>query len=757
MPPPPTSEPPASAFVGNDYAQSPQSFTSEGRLGVPRFKHSLDTTPEGSSSDDDDDEADELHGFEQEETAQPRSQLLAHEIETPVLLSLSQGETSPGSTLNFQEVETPALLELSEASRADLNEESRNADSTKPSSGLPPGLPKSTPDRSGRPPLPPSPAPSLDDFRRPQLPLSPAPSLKDFKAIPTRPISPAPSLEAFKAVLPRPTSAGVAPPPRPQKPSVELTKKHLAALGLKRAESSSSSLAVLDKSDQDAVEDAIGQKPRPQLTTAPAIPSRSSIIYKSPPLSSAQSSMSHSIALEGAAPEPGVMVIRRASEKASDPKQQPAPNEDVPLQQQQRQQQVQQDLWDAAKKAGLTTPRIFAGKMHLEVVTGRELVDFLLAADRAATRSDATALCTRLLVEDGWLSPLSAQDDDDTFNDDHVSYYEFRRPTEAERESRHLARQARLTSKALTLLQPGRILCKQGFLFAAANPSHEPARFGDLKRYQAFLFSDLLVLGETIDEARERDDALEEVRRTVESTKSRVAGAQYNAYDGMWSIDGSPVGCAVDSDSPHHALRGGAVKLAVWFDTANTLLRVTVLEARGLPAASLGGVNPYIKTYVRPDEHKLTKRKTKVARKTTNPVYGESFPVPVVKEDLQKKILEVVSEAEPFRQAHNSPHCSHEHKLCLQAAWDYERAGKNTELCSCTIPLLDIPMDVKITERDSSARWWALDKLPGKQRLEAARVQRAPMQVHGKLQPDSLRMCWRMGQYSLNCPTPTTT
>ena len=70
----------------------------------------------------------------------------------------------------------------------------------------------------------------------------------------------------------------------------------------------------------------------------------------------------------------------------------------------------------------------------------------------------------------------------------------------------------------------------------------------------------------------------------------------------------------------------GRIKVGIWFK--NNILFTRVVKAKGLAATKSGGVSdPYVKTYLLPDRTKVTKRKTAIERKTTNPEYDETLKV----------------------------------------------------------------------------------------------------------------------------------
>ena len=70
----------------------------------------------------------------------------------------------------------------------------------------------------------------------------------------------------------------------------------------------------------------------------------------------------------------------------------------------------------------------------------------------------------------------------------------------------------------------------------------------------------------------------------------------------------------------------GEVLVGVYYK--NGQLHIQVERATGLAAADSNGYsNPYIKTYLLPDEEKQTKQKTSVKKKTLDPVYNETLKV----------------------------------------------------------------------------------------------------------------------------------
>ncbi|XP_023613936.1 phosphatidylinositol 4-phosphate 3-kinase C2 domain-containing subunit alpha isoform X3 [Myotis lucifugus] len=73
--------------------------------------------------------------------------------------------------------------------------------------------------------------------------------------------------------------------------------------------------------------------------------------------------------------------------------------------------------------------------------------------------------------------------------------------------------------------------------------------------------------------------------------------------------------------SPTPGQIGGSVKLSVSY--RNNTLFIMVMHIKDLVTEDGADPNPYVKTYLLPDPHKTSKRKTKISRKTRNPTFNE--------------------------------------------------------------------------------------------------------------------------------------
>uniref|UniRef100_A0A4W5JPV3 Phosphatidylinositol-4-phosphate 3-kinase catalytic subunit type 2 alpha n=1 Tax=Hucho hucho TaxID=62062 RepID=A0A4W5JPV3_9TELE len=81
--------------------------------------------------------------------------------------------------------------------------------------------------------------------------------------------------------------------------------------------------------------------------------------------------------------------------------------------------------------------------------------------------------------------------------------------------------------------------------------------------------------------------------------------------------------CSADAPplSPTSGRVEGEVKLSVSY--RNNTLFIMVMHIRDLVSTEGTDPNPYVKTYLLPDPHKTSKRKTKISRKTRNPTFNE--------------------------------------------------------------------------------------------------------------------------------------
>ncbi|XP_012581098.1 PREDICTED: phosphatidylinositol 4-phosphate 3-kinase C2 domain-containing subunit alpha isoform X3 [Condylura cristata] len=102
--------------------------------------------------------------------------------------------------------------------------------------------------------------------------------------------------------------------------------------------------------------------------------------------------------------------------------------------------------------------------------------------------------------------------------------------------------------------------------------------------------------------------------------------------------------------SPTPGQIGGAVKLSVSY--RNGTLFIMVMHIKDLVTEDGADPNPYVKTYLLPDTHKTSKRKTKITRKTRNPTFNEMLVYSgYSKETLRKRELQLsVLSAESLRE-----------------------------------------------------------------------------------------------------------
>lgn len=106
----------------------------------------------------------------------------------------------------------------------------------------------------------------------------------------------------------------------------------------------------------------------------------------------------------------------------------------------------------------------------------------------------------------------------------------------------------------------------------------------------------------------------------------------------------------VGSFSPAQGQIGGAVKLSISY--RNGTLFIMVMHIKDLVTEDGADPNPYVKTYLLPDTHKTSKRKTKISRKTRNPTFNEMLVYSgYSKESLRQRELQLsVLSAESLRE-----------------------------------------------------------------------------------------------------------
>ncbi|XP_063294346.1 phosphatidylinositol 4-phosphate 3-kinase C2 domain-containing subunit alpha [Pelobates fuscus] len=102
--------------------------------------------------------------------------------------------------------------------------------------------------------------------------------------------------------------------------------------------------------------------------------------------------------------------------------------------------------------------------------------------------------------------------------------------------------------------------------------------------------------------------------------------------------------------SPSSGKIEGEVKLSISY--RNGTLFVMVMHIKDLVTEDNNDPNPYVKTYLLPDPHKTSKRKTKIARKTCNPTFNEMLVYSGYNKDTlkQRELQLSVLSAESLRE-----------------------------------------------------------------------------------------------------------
>uniref|UniRef100_A0A6J0UZG8 Double C2-like domain-containing protein beta isoform X2 n=1 Tax=Pogona vitticeps TaxID=103695 RepID=A0A6J0UZG8_9SAUR len=86
----------------------------------------------------------------------------------------------------------------------------------------------------------------------------------------------------------------------------------------------------------------------------------------------------------------------------------------------------------------------------------------------------------------------------------------------------------------------------------------------------------------------------------------------------------------------------GRILVSLKYSSPKQALLVGIVRCAHLAAMDANGYSdPYVKTYLKPDEDKKSKHKTAVKKKTLNPEFNEEFCYEIKHGDLAKKTLEV--------------------------------------------------------------------------------------------------------------------
>ncbi|NXY25507.1 P3C2A kinase, partial [Atrichornis clamosus] len=176
-------------------------------------------------------------------------------------------------------------------------------------------------------------------------------------------------------------------------------------------------------------------------------------------------------------------------------------------------------------------------------------------------------------------------------------------------------------------------------------------------------FPNKMVLGRTHikDVAAKRKVELNSYIQSLMSSSSEVAECDlvYTFFhpllrdDKVEGIDGIARPADTSPSSPTSGKVGGEVKLSISY--RNSTLFIMVMHIKDLVTEDGADPNPYVKTYLLPDTHKTSKRKTKISRKTRNPTFNEmalvysGYSMETLKQrELQLSVLSAESLRENF-------------------------------------------------------------------------------------------------------------
>ncbi|KAM6133193.1 phosphatidylinositol 4-phosphate 3-kinase C2 domain-containing subunit alpha isoform 3-T3 [Phoenicopterus ruber ruber] len=175
-------------------------------------------------------------------------------------------------------------------------------------------------------------------------------------------------------------------------------------------------------------------------------------------------------------------------------------------------------------------------------------------------------------------------------------------------------------------------------------------------------FPNKMVLGRTHikDVAAKRKVELNSYIQSLMNSSSEVAECDlvYTFFhpllrdDKVEGIDGIARPTDASPSSPTSGKVGGEVKLSISY--RNSTLFIMVMHIKDLVTEDGADPNPYVKTYLLPDMHKTSKRKTKISRKTRNPTFNEmlvysGYSMETLKQrELQLSVLSAESLRENF-------------------------------------------------------------------------------------------------------------
>ncbi|XP_054246589.1 phosphatidylinositol 4-phosphate 3-kinase C2 domain-containing subunit alpha isoform X2 [Indicator indicator] len=175
-------------------------------------------------------------------------------------------------------------------------------------------------------------------------------------------------------------------------------------------------------------------------------------------------------------------------------------------------------------------------------------------------------------------------------------------------------------------------------------------------------FPNKMVLGRTHikDVAAKRKVELNSYIQSLMNSSSEVAECDlvYTFFhpllrdDKVEGIDGMARPTDANPSSPTSGKVGGEVKLSISY--RNSTLFIMVMHIKDLVTEDGADPNPYVKTYLLPDAHKTSKRKTKISRKTRNPTFNEmlvysGYSMEMLKQrELQLSVLSAESLRENF-------------------------------------------------------------------------------------------------------------